>query len=44
MANRVVTRTVRARITNQSAVSEDLDSLGFAATKLWNVLRNGERF
>lgn len=39
MANRVVTRTVRARISNHSAVSDDLDSLGFAASKLWNVAR-----
>ena len=38
MANRMVTRTIRARITNRSAVRDDLDSLGFA------VLRNAERF
>jgi putative transposase len=39
MANRTVTRTIRARIANQSAVRDDLDSLGFAASKLWNVAR-----
>ena len=39
MANRTVTQTVRARIVNQSAVRDDLDSLGFAASKLWNVAR-----
>jgi putative transposase len=39
MANRVVTRTYRARICNYSQVRDDLDSLGFAASKLWNVGR-----
>jgi putative transposase len=39
MANQEVRRTIRARITNQSAVRADLDSLGFAASKLWNVAR-----
>ena len=39
MANQVVTRTVRARICNYSQVCDDLDSSGFAASKLWNVGR-----
>ncbi|MFC4986348.1 RNA-guided endonuclease InsQ/TnpB family protein [Saliphagus infecundisoli] len=39
MANGVVTRTYRACIRNQQQVSDDLDSLGFAASKLWNVGR-----
>ena len=39
MANKVVTRTFRARIRNHSQVRDDLDSLGFAASKLWNVGR-----
>ncbi|UWG47789.1 Transposable element, IS605 OrfB family [Halanaeroarchaeum sp. HSR-CO] len=39
MAKRVVTRTYRARIYNYSQVRDDLDSLGFAASKLWNVGR-----
>ena len=39
MANRTVTRTYRARIRNHSQVRDDLDSLGFAASKLWNVAR-----
>lgn len=39
MANRSVTRTYRARIRNHSQVRDDLDSLGFAASKLWNVGR-----
>ena len=39
MAKRVVTRTYTASIRNQSRVSDDLDSLGFAASKLWNVGR-----
>jgi putative transposase len=39
MANRVVTRTYTASIRNQQRVSDDLDSLGFAASKLWNVGR-----
>jgi hypothetical protein len=38
-ANQSVTRTVRARVTNGSAVRDDLDSLGFAASKLWNIAR-----
>jgi putative transposase len=39
MANRVVTRTVKASIRNQSQVRANLDSLAFAASKLWNVGR-----
>ncbi|MGN8218770.1 RNA-guided endonuclease InsQ/TnpB family protein [Halococcus morrhuae DSM 1307] len=39
MANRTVKRTYRARICNHSQVRDDLDSLGFAASKLWNVGR-----
>jgi putative transposase len=39
MANRTVTRTYRARVQNYSQVCDDLDSLGFAASKLWNVAR-----
>jgi putative transposase len=39
MANRVVTRTHVASIRNQRQVRDDLDSLGFAASKLWNVAR-----
>jgi putative transposase len=39
MAIRAVTRTYRARIRNHSQVRDDLDSLGFAASKLWNVGR-----
>lgn len=39
MANQVVTRTYRARICNYSQVRDDLDLLGFAASKLWNVGR-----
>ncbi|MGA9400922.1 RNA-guided endonuclease InsQ/TnpB family protein [Haladaptatus sp.] len=39
MAKQVVTRTYRARICNYSQVRNDLDSLGFAASKLWNVGR-----
>jgi putative transposase len=39
MAKQVVTRTYTASIQNQSRVSDDLDSLGFAASKLWNVGR-----
>ena len=34
-----VTRTYRARVQNHSQVRDDLDSLGFAASKLWNVAR-----
>ena len=39
MADRVVTRTFKACIRNQSQVRADLDSLAFAASKLWNVGR-----
>jgi putative transposase len=39
MANKVVTRTYTASIRNQQQVSGDLDSLGFSASKLWNVGR-----
>jgi len=39
MANQVVTRTYTASIQNQSQVQDDLDALGFAASKLWNVGR-----
>ena len=39
MAKQVVTRTYTASIKNQQQVSDDLDSLGFAASKLWNVGR-----
>ncbi|TKX74480.1 transposase [Halorubrum sp. GN11_10-6_MGM] len=39
MAKKVVTRTYSASIRNQSRVRDDLDSLGFAASKLWNVGR-----
>ncbi|KKF39750.1 transposase [Halorubrum saccharovorum] len=39
MAKKVVTRTYTASIRNQSRVSDDLDALGFAASKLWNVGR-----
>ena len=39
MANRMVTRTYRARVRNHSQVRDDLDSLGLAASKLWNVAR-----
>jgi putative transposase len=39
MAKQVVKRTYRARICNYSQVRNDLDSLGFAASKLWNVGR-----
>jgi len=39
MANRVVTRTHVTSIRNQRQVRDDLDSLGFAASKLWNVAR-----
>lgn len=39
MANRTVRRTYRASIRNYRQVSDDLDSLGFAASKLWNVGR-----
>ncbi|MFA9518202.1 RNA-guided endonuclease InsQ/TnpB family protein [Halopenitus sp. H-Gu1] len=39
MAKQVVTRTYTASIRNQSRVQDDLDALGFAASKLWNVGR-----
>ena len=39
MANRTVTRTHIGSIRNQRQVCDDLDSLGFAASKLWNVAR-----
>jgi putative transposase len=39
MANRTVTRTHVASIRNPRQVRDDLDSLGFAASKLWNVAR-----
>lgn len=39
MGNKVVTRTYTATIQNQSQVQNDLDSLGFAASKLWNIGR-----
>ena len=39
MAKQVVTRTYTASIQNQSRVQDDLDSLGFSASKLWNVGR-----
>ncbi|MFD1571550.1 RNA-guided endonuclease InsQ/TnpB family protein [Halorubrum laminariae] len=39
MAKQVVTRTYTASIRNQPQVQDDLDALGFAASKLWNVGR-----
>ena len=39
MSDRVVTRTHVASIRNQRQVCDDLDSLGFAASKLWNITR-----
>lgn len=39
MAKRTVTRTHVASIRNQQQVRDGLDSLGFAASKLWNVAR-----
>jgi putative transposase len=39
MANQVATRTIKASVTNHSQVCDDLDSHGFAASKLWNVGR-----
>ncbi|WP_248910237.1 RNA-guided endonuclease InsQ/TnpB family protein [Halocatena marina] len=39
MAKRTVTRTHVASIHNQQQVRDGLDSLGFAASKLWNVAR-----
>ena len=38
MANQV-TRTYVASICNHQQVCDDLDSLGFAASKLWNIAR-----
>ncbi len=35
----VVTRTYTASIRNHSQVQDDLDALGFGASKLWNVGR-----
>ncbi|WP_148680445.1 RNA-guided endonuclease InsQ/TnpB family protein [Halovivax ruber] len=39
MAKKVVTRTYKASICNHSQVKDDLDALGHAASKLWNVGR-----
>ncbi|PSQ42628.1 hypothetical protein BRD17_08100 [Halobacteriales archaeon SW_7_68_16] len=39
MADEVVTRTYTTSVRNQSRVQNGLDSLGFAASKLWNVGR-----
>ncbi len=39
MAIKTVTRTHRASIRNQRQVRDGLDTLGFAAAKLWNVVR-----
>ncbi|ERG94454.1 MAG: hypothetical protein J07HQW2_00888 [Haloquadratum walsbyi J07HQW2] len=39
MVKQVVTRTYTASIRNQQQVQDDLDSLGFAASTLWNVGR-----
>jgi putative transposase len=39
MAIQTVHRTYRASIQNQHQVRDDLDALGFAASKLWNVGR-----
>ena len=39
MPDRVVTRTLTSTLDNHSQVSDDLDSHGFAASKLWNVGR-----
>jgi putative transposase len=39
MSNRVITRTLKASIRNHSQVCDDLDSHGFAASKVWNVGR-----
>lgn len=39
MVNRSVTRTYVASIRNEGQVNGDLDSLGFAASKLWNIAR-----
>jgi putative transposase len=39
MTKQVVTSTYTAPIRNQSQVQDELDSLGFAASKLWNIGR-----
>ncbi|PSQ12753.1 transposase, partial [Halobacteriales archaeon QS_5_70_15] len=39
MADSMVTRTHVASICNPQQVRDDLDSLGFAASKLWNIAR-----
>jgi putative transposase len=39
VSDQVVTRTLKASVTNHSQVSDDLDSHGFAASKLWNIGR-----
>ena len=39
MSNQVVTRTIKASVTNHSQVCDDLDLHGFAASKLWNIGR-----
>ena len=39
MAKQTVTRTHVASIRNPKQVRDELDSLGFAASKLWNVAR-----
>jgi putative transposase len=39
VANRTIIRTHRASIRNQRQVRDGLDTLGFAASKLWNVGR-----
>ncbi|MDT3437958.1 transposase [Haloarcula sp. 1CSR25-25] len=39
MAKQVVKRTFTGSIQNHQQVQDDLDSLGFAASKLWNVAR-----
>jgi putative transposase len=39
MAKQVVKRTIVGSIQNHQQVQDDLDSLGFAASKLWNVAR-----
>ncbi|MFC7167009.1 RNA-guided endonuclease InsQ/TnpB family protein [Halospeciosus flavus] len=39
MAKKIVTRTYKASIQNRSQVADDLDALGFAASKLWNIGR-----
>jgi len=39
VSNQTVTRTLKASITNHSQVRDDLDSHGFAASKIWNIGR-----